>query len=100
MSASNWAICPRCRRAEEARIADLQDDARVAYGVVPSDEYEAMRAMAAVPINLHALQTLREDYEIWGAETGTVNVSYGGHCQECGLGLDFKFTREFPEVLT
>lgn len=34
--------------------------------------------------------TFREDYEIYGAEDGTVMVSYGGSCTTCHLTLDFK----------
>ncbi len=36
----------------------------------------------------------REDYEVYGAETGTVTVEYNGECQRCGLKLSF--TTEHP----
>jgi hypothetical protein len=39
----------------------------------------------------------REDYEIGGAETGTVTVSYRGECQQCGLLLEFKAEHPIPD---
>ena len=39
----------------------------------------------------------REDYEIYGAETGTVTVSYHGECQRCGLKLVFESTHPIPD---
>jgi len=35
-------------------------------------------------------ETFREDYEIYGAEDGTVMVSYHGQCGECKTKLEFK----------
>lgn len=43
-------------------------------------------------------QTFREDYEIYGAEEGVVNVSYSGHCKECSTGVDFEYTVQFWPV--
>lgn len=41
-------------------------------------------------------RTFREDYEIYGAETGTVTVSYRGECQRCNLLLEFETTHPIP----
>jgi hypothetical protein len=41
-------------------------------------------------------RTFREDYEIYVAEDGVVRVSYSGHCERCGSGVDFK--TEHPVV--
>jgi hypothetical protein len=43
-------------------------------------------------------ETFREDYEIYGAETGTVKVYYGGSCENCGLTLNFEHEHEIPGV--
>jgi len=40
--------------------------------------------------------TFREDYQIYGAETGTVTVEYLGECHSCGLTLEFKDQRAIP----
>ena len=39
-------------------------------------------------------ETFREDYEFYGAETGTLHISYSGHCSvpTCKAGLNFKTT--------
>jgi hypothetical protein len=93
VSADNWAICPRCvaraRAEHEARFQAAVD----AYGTVPAEEYERLRAEAQRPFDEGDFQTFREDYEIYGAAEGTVVVSYSGHCSVCALGLDFKYER-------
>lgn len=40
-------------------------------------------------------RTFREDYEIYGAATGSVRVVYGGHCASCDLRTSFDFVRVF-----
>lgn len=98
MSASNWAVCPRCfERAQVARDEAFQH-ALSLYGVVPLDKFEEARdAAAAISVSEDAFQTFREDYEIYGASKGTITVDYSGHCSKCNLGLDFKHERPFYE---
>jgi hypothetical protein len=101
VSASNWASCPRCAGRAAAEAAERAQDVTGAYGRVPADEYlsvlaEVNNASAAKPA-----ETFREDYEICGAETGTLTISYGGSCQECGLSLNFQHEIPFyPEATT
>lgn len=101
MSASNWASCPRCYdRASEEHAAKLEALA-AAYGEVDRDEWEAMRnAVPAPPDRTDFVETFREDYEIYGAREGTITVSYGGHCEKCGLSLNFNEPHPFYEPTT
>ena len=39
--------------------------------------------------------TFREDYEFYGAETGTVSYTYSGYCRECELLVTFEGERKF-----
>lgn len=92
MSADNWATCPRCvENAGKDRLAK-QVEAESLYGKVPLDEYNV--ALANIPEQPHPLdfQTFREDYEFYNDGTGTVVVTYSGHCKECGLEHDFETT--------
>ena len=89
MSADNWAICPRCLAKAKATRAALNTESRAAYGVLPAEEYEALRGRAAEPINEEDFRTLREDYEV-GIYAGTFSVNYGGGCKACGLSHEFK----------
>lgn len=99
MSADNWAICPRCQRDHAKTIEAAQEKARAAYGTLPVEEYERLAVEAQVIAKSEVERTFREDYEIYGAEDGTIIVSYSGHCQNCNLGLDFKDERPFfPEA--
>jgi hypothetical protein len=69
MSADNWTTCKRC--------ADAQ----------------LVGASAIPPARETLPTTFREDYEIYGADKGVVKVSYSGHCQNCGYGIDFEYER-------
>lgn len=95
MSADNWAVCPACKRRAEETVVALAEKANAAYGDVPFDEYEQMRAVteAAAFERDNLKPTFREDYEITGAETGFVHVSYGGRCQVCRVELTFEVDR-------
>lgn len=99
MSADNWSHCPYCiaalRAEKDVELAGI----KASYGKIPAEQYEAERA-AYVPFDpSKAVETVREDYEIylvggWDADTATPNgvVSYSAHCQECGAGVDFEHT--------
>lgn len=76
MSASNWAPCPACVAKERAKIE--------LAGLPPDD-----------CVDPYKFETFREDYEIYGAEDGTIVVDYSGWCQVCHIGLDFNTHHQF-----
>lgn len=91
MSADNWAVCPRCKKNEMNNIAELDRRAEESYGKVSIDDFIVMRLEAqkrreALP---DRIATFREDYEIFGAEDGAIEINYSGYCTECGLKLKF-----------
>jgi hypothetical protein len=43
----------------------------------------------------HGYGTLREDYEFYGAESGTVNIDYSCSCRNCSLSFGFQEQRTF-----
>jgi hypothetical protein len=100
VSADNWATCPVCFRKALDKQEQAVKEAAAAYGVVPAEEYEGLLAASRVVPDPEdeQYQTFREDYEIWGASTGTVKVDYSGHCDKCNTGLDFEFEREIPGI--
>lgn len=100
MSADNWAKCPRCQRALDGTVQTFAKRLTDAYGKVPAAEYtELQNKLAEAAVHAErGYATFREDYEIYGAETGTVTVSYSGSCRECGLGLSFDDKHEIPGV--
>lgn len=89
MSASNWAVCPRCkaRRQDELRALDI--DIAEAYGSLTIEEFDRKRAERDELAVEQPEETFREDDEIHGAEDGVVKVSYSGGCSDCGLSLHF-----------
>ena len=88
MSASNWAKCPRCA----ARAAKAQEGMMAKLA-------EAGLNDGTFTLNVRVEgDTFREDYEIYGAEQGTIHVGYSGSCQTCGLHIDFSHEHEIPGV--
>jgi len=86
MSANNWAVCPRCRARAEDEKAGQQAAVAEAYGKVPVEEFDALRAEASKTVDLEGLRTFREDWDL-GVFTGgdDVEVHYTGGCTVCGL---------------
>lgn len=101
MSADNWAACLNCRKLALADIVAQEAALKDQYGKVSADEYQVMQIELADARRKfdrsEEPNSFREDYEIYGAESGTVVVSYSGHCVVCGFGLDFEVKREIPE---
>lgn len=102
MSASNWAICPKCQHQREQEVDDLKAKVAAAYGSVPVEQFDELRAAAlaleaeyANPEDNSKLATFREDYAIWGANDGTVLVRYEGGCSKCGTSTKFRYSHPF-----
>lgn len=47
MSASNWTTCPKCASVARARKEAQIEAVQAAYGVVPVEEFDKLRAAAA-----------------------------------------------------
>jgi hypothetical protein len=91
MSASNWARCPRCTAVGLKALDERNAAVQSSYGKVPVDQFDEARRQHAQAVAEFERRhnTFREDYEIYGAEEGTVTVEYSGKCTECGLSLNF-----------
>jgi hypothetical protein len=96
VSANNWAVCPRCIARARKRESDQLAKVMASYGKIPVEQFDHARK-SIEPVEESDYRTFREDYEFYGAETGTIEVSYSGHCGACGLGLDFQQHHEIPE---
>lgn len=95
MSADAWSTCPRCfHKAEEEHRKEVAD-VMALYGQVPVEEFDAKRAELPDAPRPQHFETFREDYEFWGADTGTLEVSYKGRCTKCGLGVELRDSRPF-----
>lgn len=102
MSADNWTTCPGCILRSETGKAKLATLIAESYGKVSIEEHDALREKLANWPDLE--DTFREDYEITGAEDGTVTIVYRGSCTKafeeydkprrdwrgCGAHLEFK----------
>lgn len=100
MSADHWARCPRCFTRETAKLEARRAEVVAAYGKIPVEQFDAHRGqLAEHETAIREMKaTFREDYEIFGAETGAVTVSYSGECINCGLRLRFTDTRSIPGI--
>lgn len=90
MSADNWAVCPRCLTRREAALEKSRRDITAAYGKVPVEEFDRMRADYETAAGTEPERTLREDYEIWTDPDGVFTVTYSSGCRECGFGFEFR----------
>ncbi|QDF15414.1 hypothetical protein SEA_MOLLYMUR_53 [Gordonia phage Mollymur] len=106
MSADNWATCARCSRDHLLAAAMVEEEVKLsldrAYGEVSRGEYAALeregerKVREAREVVDYQFDTFREDYEIYGAETGTVTVGYSGQCTKCDYGVHFEYNHEIP----
>lgn len=94
MSASNWTPCPRCSAEKQAEKDRQKKAAQEAYGKVPVEEFDRLRAIADEEVVLET--TVREDYEFYGFDEGKVIASYAASCQSCGLSLTFRDEHDVP----
>lgn len=99
MSADNWAQCPRCEVRGRAELEARETKIRESYGKIPVEQFDADRAALEQDRSdfEKRMPAFREDYEIYGAESGSVTVSYRGKCRDCGLTLQFKEDHPIPD---
>ena len=99
VSADNWTHCPRCTARTVRRLEKREDEVQALYGTVSVEAFnEARKVLADAKAAFERRRpTFREDYEITGAETGTVTIAYGGSCSVCGLNLRFQIERPIPD---
>src|SRR5258708_6440644 len=99
MSADNWANCPRCAYINLNEIQKLEEYVKDSYGKVNLEDYELLVEQLADVKHEKAQKigsaTFREDYEFYGAETGTLQISYRGQCTKCGLSHKIHEERVF-----
>ncbi len=101
MSADAYSVCPRCTFRRKALVKQAQSELTAAYGHVSMEEYQVLqdrlteleRQVEEAENNTSEygdVCTLRENYEIYGAESGSLTIEYGGHCSVCNLTLTVK----------
>lgn len=86
MSADNWAICPKCKKA-------LKKEPKTAYGEATEAEYlESIKER-----DDQLFYSLREDYTLGINEEGEFSVYYGAHCEVCGFKYEFSHKENLLE---
>jgi len=70
--------------------------AKAAYGILPIEEFDRLRADADSPVKYE--DTVREDYEFYGFQDGKVVAVYKAHCQACGLSVEFRDEHDVPRA--
>jgi hypothetical protein len=100
MSADNWAHCLRCSKAAEAELVRHEEEVIASYGTIPMEQFDRARADLVTRRKEFEQreETFREDYEIFGAEDGLVQVHYSGQCTSCGLALKFVDHHPIPGI--
>lgn len=98
MSADSWTTCPRCKASREATNESKIEAIMATYGKISPMEWENARVSIDAILTDKLRETFREDYEFYGADSGTVIASYSGKCSTCGLAVHFDHrVTFFPE---
>lgn len=100
MSATNWAVCPNCLRRHAEKLARKKTELLPAYGVLPLEEFDVLRAEVQEMERAHDQWgrdrdhlTLREDYNRVGVdEGGDFSILYVASCQACPFDYRYEFT--------
>ncbi len=87
MSANNWAICPRCKKQNNAANAKRIVDIEKQYGKISSVDYLDLVRKDNKVIAIE--ETLREDYSIYMDEDGEFHIDYSCRCDECDFEFDY-----------
>ena len=95
MSASNWDICPVCKKKNDEKNKNRVLDAGKKYGKIPADEYIDLAKQVNKPIEIE--NTLREDYELGITEGGEFYVYYSCMCDKCGFEHEFEYKAQVTE---
>lgn len=85
MSADRWSSCPICHNLPEKYRNGIEH----MYGVVPLNEFLKLKEECE---NLKNESTVREDYELYIDNDGTLSISYFGKCDNCGAEWTFTKT--------
>ena len=88
MSASNWAVCPKCKRKVERAQADLLSRVETDYGKITADEYRDLVERSSQPCEEEETM-LREDWEL-GIWKGEFCIHYSASCEKCGFSHKFE----------
>jgi hypothetical protein len=62
-----------------------------------AEEFASISGSLAAAIDPEKFRTLREDYEFYGAEEGTVRWDYGAGCGVCRLRVSLSGNKKFWE---
>jgi len=96
MSADYWAVCPRCLKRAHAKYQEGIDAVAALLAKLTEQERKIVHPTVK-EADPEDYRTFREDYEFYvNPATARVEVSFSGHCTECGFGIDFSDEREIP----
>lgn len=92
MSADNWTNCPKCMKIAVEEKDKENKEAAESYGKVSEIEYIQILEKAQADINME--QTLREDYEFYMEDDGTLTANYRARCDRCGFKHESNHTKK------
>jgi hypothetical protein len=97
MSASNWALCPKCSKKYVSKIETAKKALNDAYGKVSIDQYNKLqnefKNIENADSEDNPEDSLREDYE-QGIVDGKYYVSYRASCQECNWSFKYEHSQK------
>jgi len=98
MSASNYAVCPKCNIKHEEDIKKAQTNVDNFYGKVSPQEYLELIQIKNQLVNQDEQTHLREDYEFY-THDGILEIIYACTCDICHQSYSFNKTINLTEVM-
>ena len=97
MSADNYSDCPRCHARRVREITALRERHAQDYGKQDQVAWLAgANALEEIPkFESSDGQEMRQNYEFYLKEKGVLGIHFSGHCDECGLLVEYDREHEF-----
>lgn len=97
MSADNYSDCPRCHARRVREIEALRERHAKDYGKQDREAWlAASETLPKVPeFEPSDGEGMRQDYEFYLRENGTLSIDFSAQCDECGLVVEHHSEHEF-----
>lgn len=96
MYAMNFLSCPNCRKIEKENDEAEQKKIDDLYGKIPVEEWLKMRDEYMNRTPVAAKTSLREEFDLFGADAGTFSLNYRCECTVCGMKFSHTCNEPIP----
>lgn len=96
MNVMNFLACPNCKQIQKDRDSDAQKELDALYGQIPQEEWAAKRDEVMNRESASLKPSLREQYDLFGADAGKLTLNYRCNCSVCGMSYSYSVEQDIP----